>query len=98
MCHLRGTYKAISDWSIYPFYTSVPIKYKRNSIEVFIYHAEMVCFDDIIENELNNIYRILDKNGFPAKFINEHMNETKIRPMITTIQIGLQLISEALKC
>ncbi|CAH8541073.1 unnamed protein product [Schistosoma bovis] len=45
----------------------------------------MICSEDTIEEELNNIRNLLSLNGYLMKFIDKHMTEKKTRTKIPTV-------------
>ncbi|CAH8613781.1 unnamed protein product [Schistosoma rodhaini] len=96
----RGLHRKSTVGQYTHFYSAVPMKYKRNLIKILTHRARMICSDDIILDELANIRNLLSKNGYPMKFIDKHMTETKRRTKLPTVPkkvlfLKLQFLNDA---
>ncbi|KAH9591590.1 Alpha-(1,6)-fucosyltransferase [Schistosoma haematobium] len=98
----RGVHRKSAAGQYTHFYSAVPIRYKRNLIKILTHRARMICSEDTIEEELNNIRNLLSMNGYPMKFIDKHMMEKKTRTKIPTVHkkvlfIKLQFINDTIE-
>nr|CAH8823398.1 unnamed protein product [Trichobilharzia regenti] len=67
------------------FLSFVPLKYKRNLIKCLVHRARAICSDDCLDEELNNIERLLSENGYPEKFTDKNMNLKSKQPKLPTV-------------
>ncbi|CAH8868003.1 unnamed protein product [Trichobilharzia szidati] len=71
----RSVYRKPTSTGQYTHFLSfVPLKYKRNLIKCLVHRAREICSDECLDEELNNIQRLLRENGYPEKFIDKNMN------------------------
>ncbi|CAH8864025.1 unnamed protein product [Trichobilharzia szidati] len=71
----RSVYRKPTSTGQYTHFLSfVPLKYKRNLIKCLVNRVREICSDECLDEELNNIKRLLSENGYPEKFIDKNMN------------------------
>ncbi|CAI2735069.1 unnamed protein product [Schistosoma spindalis] len=81
----RGLHRKSATGQYTHFYSAVPTRYKRNLIKILTHRARKICSEDTIEEESAKIRNILSTNGYPLKFIDEHMMVMKPKAKIPTV-------------
>jgi hypothetical protein len=66
------------------FYSSVPLKRKRNLIRNLAFRVRKICSPDAVEKELCFLHEVFLKNGYPEQFIRQNMKEQQPRSSVHT--------------
>ena len=81
----RSVYKKSTWTGQYTNFNSfVPLKYKRNLIRTLFHRALKLCTEDTLANEIELIKNTLKLNGYPDKFIDAQLLQSKNKVVISS--------------
>ena len=67
------------------FLSFVPLQYNRNLIKIRHHRIKTICSLDLIEDETMAFYMTLKENGYPEKFINNHITNKREHKKCLTV-------------
>ncbi|CAH8435813.1 unnamed protein product [Dicrocoelium dendriticum] len=75
------------------FASFVPISQKRNLVRCLTERARRICTDDTLSDELSFIRNVLERNGYPEKFIQRHMEPRVQKPKPVSVEKRMVYLS-----
>ena len=76
------------------FWSFAPIQYKRGLVRTLFDRAWRLCTSENLTDELINLKRTLELNGYPSKFVEKYSEQTKTNLSVMTVpkcEVSIQL-------